>query len=607
MPALTLRQTLDLALQQHQSGQMAEAEANYRIVLAARPEHADALHLLGLILHQTERFDQALGFITKAISIRPNSAEYYNSLAAVYSAMKQADAAIAAARRAVELQPGLAEASCNLGNAYCLAKQHAAAIEPYMRAVSLRPNYAQAFMGLGNALVAEKRVEEAINVYRRAVALQPNLKDAFYNLGNALRLAEKNQAACDCYRQTIARQPDHLPAINNLACTLQQMGDLSAALALLEKAKAEHPTKARVYSNLANVLADADRWEEAIPMYHQALAVQHDYHEARFNLSLALLMLGDFERGWVEYETRWKCEDFPSPLRYTQRPLWRGEPLEGRRILIHAEQGFGDTLQFARYVPMVAGRGGRTIFQVQTKLHRLLQNTPGAVVISHDLKPEEFDVQCPLWSLPLAFGTTLETIPPVGPAVFIDPVQRQQWRSRLAEIRRPGHRMNVGIIWSGSPHFPQNYRRSTRLEKFAPLAEIPGINFISLQKGPAAEQAKRPPAGMRLVDWSEELNDFADTAALMSELDLIITTDTGAAHLAGLIGRPTWILLMFAPDFRWLRKRGDSPWYPSVRLFRQPVGGDWDTPMRRIAGEIQTAQQVGCQTFRSLHPDLTEP
>jgi hypothetical protein len=300
-------------------------------------------------------------------------------------------------------------------------------------------------------------------------------------------------------------------------------------------------------------------------------------------------MNGDFERGWKEYESRWKCESFPSPLRYTQRPLWLGQPLNGRRLLIHAEQGLGDTLQFARFVPMVAKLGGTVIFQVQSVLHRLLKNLPGVKVVAQDLKTEEFDLQCPLWSLPLALGTRLETIPPMPDCLFIDPQQQQQWRTRLDSIRRPGDRMNIGLIWSGSPGFAYNYRRSTKLETLAPLAQLPGINFISLQKGPASAQAKTPPPGMRLIDWTSELNDFADTAALISQLDLIITTDTGAAHLSGLVGKPTWILLMFAPDFRWLRQREDSPWYPSVRLFRQPVARDWDTPIQWMVEELRVA------------------
>ena len=421
-------------------------------------------------------------------------------------------------------------------------------------------------------------------MYRRALELRPDLNDAHYNLGNAMRLLEQNDQAVACYRRAIALKPDHLEAINNLACTLQQMGHLDAALDCLEKAREAHPHRARVHSNLANILAEADRFLEAIDGYGQALTVQADYHEARFNRALALLMLGDFDRGWIEYESRWNCDSFPSPARYTHRPMWRGESLEGKRILLHFEQGFGDTLQFARYVPVVAARGGTVIFQVQPALLRLLQNTPGAArVVATDLADDEFDVQCPLWSLPLVLGTRLDTIPPIVSGPFVDPVQQAQWKARLESIRQPNHRMNVGLIWSGSPHFPHNYRRSTRLEKLALLAQVPGINFISLQKGPAALQAKDPPAEMRLFDWTSELHDFADTAALMTELDLVISTDTGAAHLAGMLGRPTWILLMFAPDFRWLRQRGDSPWYPSVRLFRQPRAGDWETPLRRIA------------------------
>jgi tetratricopeptide (TPR) repeat protein len=594
-----LRRNLDLALQQHQAGRMAEAEAGYRAVLAVWPTHADALHLLGLVFHQTKRHEQALLPILRALELQPRAAEYYNSLTAIYIALKQLDAAIAAGRRAVELQPNLPEAWCNLGNALCASEQNdpvnshpvnsnpvqnSAAIESYLRALALRPTYALALMGLGNALMNSRRYQEAITAYRKAIAARADLVDAYYNLGNAYRGIEDNRQAVACYRQAIALKPDHLEAINNLACTLQQMGDLDQALHILQDAAKAHPTKARVRSNIANLLAEADQWDRAIAGYQQAIAIQADYYEARFNLSLALLMTGDFERGWQEYEYRWKCDSFPSPRRYTHKPLWLGEPLDGRRILIHAEQGFGDTLQFVRYVPLVAERGGKVIFQVQTQLHRLLRRTPGAEVIAQDPRDDQFDLQCPLLSAPLAFQTRLDSVPPIPPrSVTIDPAEQAGWKARLNEIQQPGHRLNIGLIWSGSPRFPNNARRGIKLDRLAPLASMAGINFISLQKGPAAEEARHPPQGMRLIDWTDELNDFADTAALISQLDLVISTDTGPAHLAALIGVPTWMLLMFSPDFRWLRQRADSPWYPRVRLFRQPTAGDWETPVEHIA------------------------
>jgi tetratricopeptide (TPR) repeat protein len=584
MSPAQLKKTLDLALQQHQAGRFQEAEVHYRQVLAAAPRHADALHLLGLALHSTNRAEQALESILKAVALLPNSAEYHNSLIAVYMALGKTDQAIAAGRRAVQLQPQLPEAWFNLGNAIAATRQYQPAMECYQRAVSLRPNYAQAFLGLGTALNESKRFAEAITAYQKAIALRPTLPDAHYNLGNAYRAIGNDDQAVLCYRQAIAINPNHLEAINNLACTLQQLGHLDQALQLLLQARAAHPNKARVHTNLGNVLAEANQWQAAIQCYDQALAIDADFSDARFNRSLAYLMGGDFDRGWPEYESRWLCEKFPSPLRYTQRPLWRGQPLDGKRILIHAEQGLGDTLQFVRYIPMVAQRGGQVILQVQTPLHRLLQNTPGASqVIAHDLTPDEFDLQCPLWSLPLAFGTTLSSIPAITPGLTIDPAQCLQWRQRLNSIRRESDRKIVGLVWSGNANFLHNHRRSTQLQKFAPLADAQGITFVSLQKGPAAAQATAPPPGLRLIDWTSELNDFADTAALISLLDLVVTTDTGVAHLAALMGKPTWILLMYSPDFRWLLDREDCPWYPSATLFRQPAPGDWESPIRRIA------------------------
>jgi tetratricopeptide (TPR) repeat protein len=590
--SMTLRQILDLAVQHHQAGRFAEAEVGYRVVLKHQPNLADALHLLGLALHQTNRNEPALVEIRKAIALRPQTAEFYSSLAAVHLALEQTDPAIAAGQRAVELKPELPEAWLNLGNALATGKKYDQALPIYDRAIQLRPAFPPALIGLGNASLELKRYDEAEQVYRQAIALQPGFVDAHYNLGTALVQMEKFEAALECFQQAIALKPDHFGAVNNFACTLLRVGHLEDALQYLRQAIARYPNVARLRSNLGNALSEVNRLTEAIDCYRQALQIQPDFHEARFNLAIALLALGDFENGWREYESRWLCDTFPSPLRFAHKPLWRGEPLNGQRILIHFEQGFGDTIQFTRFVQMVSDCGGRVILQVQAKLLRLLSQTPGAMEVTCDpISDDRYDLQCPLWSLPLMLGITPATIPPPAPGMVIDPEQRKHWRERLASSLTDGHLLNVGVVWSGSPNYAHDYRRSVKLEYLAPLSSVPGLNLISLQKRAGAEKWSTGSAQVSLLDWTDELDDFADTAALIAELDLVIAVDTGVGHLAASLGKPTWSLLMFAPDFRWERDREDSPWYPSVKLFRQPTSGDWATPIARMLEELRTPRR----------------
>jgi hypothetical protein len=365
------------------------------------------------------------------------------------------------------------------------------------------------------------------------------------------------------------------------------VGRLDDALNNLRQAIAAYPNVARLHSNMGNVLSEVNRLTEAVDCYRQALQVQGDFHEARFNLAIGLLALGDFENGWREYESRWLCDTFPSPLRFAHKPLWRGEPLNGNRILLHFEQGFGDTLQFSRFAQSVSDRGGRVILQVQPKLHRLLSQTPGAMEVTGEaVSDDRFDLQCPLWSLPLMLGITPATIPPVVQKLCIDPEQRRFWRDRLDSARKNGRQINIGLAWSGSPNYALDYRRSIKTQSLAPLASVPGVNWISLQKRDGTAETANASMPLQLLDWTDELNDFADTAALIAELDLVITVDTAVNHLSASMGKPTWSLLMFAPDFRWQRDREDSPWYSTVKLFRQPATGDWDTPIRRVIEEL---------------------
>jgi hypothetical protein len=312
--------------------------------------------------------------------------------------------------------------------------------------------------------------------------------------------------------------------------------------------------------------------------------LDRDYPQAHFNLGLRLLAMGRYQEGWEEQEWRWKCKDFTSPQRHFSKPQWDGEPLEDRTILLHAEQGFGDTLQFIRYLPLMARRAGRVIVECQAELERLLRPSCGSCEIVPKGQPlPDFDVHCPLLSLPRIFGATMDASPVAVPYLVADPARVEAWRKKLS---LSSGTLNVALAWAGNPGFKGDRTRSTTLDRLAALAKVRGVNFYSIQKGEPARQLEHPPAGMRVVDLGPELHDFCDTAAVMAVMDLVLTTDTSVAHLAGALGRPVWVMLQFAPDWRWLIGREDCPWYPSMRLFRQRSRGDWPGVVDQIAGEL---------------------
>jgi Flp pilus assembly protein TadD len=425
------------------------------------------------------------------------------------------------------------------------------------------------------------RNDVAIHLIGRAIAIEPNLPEAHCNLGIALQAGGRVDDAVAAYRRALALRPKYPEAHSNLGTALREQGQLDEAIGEFRLAIDQRPGFHEAHGHLGVALRDKGLLVEAMLAYHQALILRPDYAEAHHNLALLLLLRGDFVRGWKEFEWRWRCRQFLSPRRNFEQPQWDGSDLGRRTILLHAEQGLGDTIQLARYVPLVAGRGGTVVFSGDPVLRRLLQGTAGIAhwVDSGDPLPP-FDVHCPLFSLPLALGTTPQSIPRVEPNLRADSQATDRWQKELAN---DGHRLKVGLAWAGRPTHANDRNRSLGLGAFAPLALARNVKFYSLQKGQASQQARTPPDGMELVDRTGELNDFADTAALIANLDLVISVDTAVVHLAGAMGKPVWTLLPFAPDWRWLMDREDSPWYPTMRLFRQPARGDWTSVMTRVA------------------------
>jgi hypothetical protein len=368
----------------------------------------------------------------------------------------------------------------------------------------------------------------------------------------------------------------------NLAMLLSTLGRFEEAIPEYRQALSINPQHPEPYNNLGNLLRETGRAAEAEASFRRSIELGGSV-SSLWNLSFMLLIRGEFKEGWPAYESRLRMSGFP--VKQFSRPMWRGEDLAGRTILLHWEQGMGDTLQFIRYAPMVKARGGRVMMLCQRELHRLMAGQGHLGVERWIADGEElpaFDVHCPLVSLPGIFRTDFKAMPEEAAYLFADKGITQRWRDRLAGESG----VKVGLVWGGNPMPIHNRKRSSTLTALAPLAEAHGVTFVSLQKGEPAAEAKSPPAGMRIVDYTSELKDFADTAALVSALDLVISIDTGVAHLAGAMGKPTWVLLPFVPDWRWFNGRNDSPWYPTMRLFRQTRLGDWTDPVRAAAGEL---------------------
>jgi len=628
MVAVPLDQAFRLAVAHHQAGRLSEAEGLYRQILGAQPNHPGALHLLGVIADQVGRHEVGVELIQKAIALAPQVADFHSNLGAAQRNLGRLDEAMAEFRRAIQLQPDHADAHNNLGSALiakgalgeavtvlrrtielrpALAEAHnnlgialggegrgEEAVAACRRAVELQPGYAAGYNSLGVALVNQRELAEAIAAFRRAIAVCPDYVEAYCNLGNALVDEGRLDEAVAMCRRAIEIQPNHAEAHNNLGVALIAQGALQEAGTAFRRALELQPNQAESRSNLSVTLMAEGRLDEAGAELCRAIELQPRAAQARFNYSLQLLLQGDFEQGWPLYESRWGVGDLQFAKRDFPQPMWRGEPLHGRRVLIYAEQGLGDTLQFVRYVPLVAQRGGQVILECQPELRSLFASVGGvAEIIARGDPLPDFELHCRMMSLPLIFGTRLETIPATIPYLRADPAGVRRWKERLE-----GNSLKVGLVWAGGMRPRQlnadriDRRRSLFLSQLAPVAQVPGVVFVSLQKGPPAEQAKTPPAGMTLLDWSEELHDFADTAALVECLDLVITVDTAVAHLAGALGKPVWLLNRFDTCWRWLLEREDSPWYPTLRIFRQPRFGDWAAAIDQASATLAALASI---------------
>ena len=543
-----VQRILAQALALQRKGHIADAERLYASVLAIAPDNADALHSMGNLKLARGEPGEALRLIGAAMASRAPTPRMLFDLGLAFNALNQHQKALDSFDLAIQLQPVFFEAHGNRGAMLAALGRHGDAIESYRKALAIRPDFADAHCNLGSALTQLQRYDEALTSLDRALALRPDYPDALYNRGNALKALKRYEEALASYDRAVALRPNHADAHNNHG----------------------------------QVLRELERYEEALASYDRALALRPRHVMAHCNAAALRLLTGDFERDWAHYEWRWQKNSIIPMQRNFSQPAWNGrDPIAGKAILIHSEQGLGDSIQFCRYVPLMVARGAQVIFEVQKPLQALMASLGGAAQMVPKGSPlPAFDLHCPLVSLPFAFATRLETIPSTAGYLSAPAQHVTTWQSRLEGKPRP----RIGLVWSGNPGHERDRERSIGLRALVPLLDSVGadVTFVSLQKDVRAEDAALLRDRADILDYGDSLEDFSDTAALISQLDLVISVDTSVAHLAGALGKPVWILLTYFPDWRWLLRRDDSPWYPTARLFRQDESRTWDSAIARV-------------------------
>ena len=544
-PQHRLQKLLKRGLKHHREGHIELAEACYRKILNVDPLSSEAKQMLRLL--------QGAG--AGQGSSQP--------LSAIFSDGRKT-------------RPESAQAHQHLGEAQERAGDLQAAAKSYQRALALKPDSVELHCHLARALYQGGALQPAAELYRRALVLDPKKYEIYNDLGLALTDLGNFAAALEVFRRSLLLNSRSAKTIAGLGHLFERKGDLISATEAYRDAIKLDPKMRAAYVDLGFVLYGLGELSEAADCFARLRAMEPDSAEATVNLGLIHLLQGNLAAGWGEYESRWKV-GVGDDRKLLQR-RWKGEPLGGERILLYAEQGLGDTMQFVRYVPLVAERGGEVVLEVQPALHGLLAGTDGAsrVIRRGEMLPE-FTWQCPLMSLPLALGTQLDTIPARVPYIVPDAARVEAWRERLQKNTR-----RVGLAWAGNPGHPRDRLRSIPLEYLVPLLNVAGTTFYSLQFGAGSEQVKQLPPAVRFIDLGDELKDFANVAAIVANLDLVISIDSAVAHLAGALGKPIWILLNKGCDWRWFLEREDSPWYPTSRLFRQTTPGEWEEVVKNI-------------------------
>ena len=560
----------------------------YDLALSLQKDDLDTLINKAASLSDLKKYSSALNVLNKVLSIDPSIPEAWSNKGIVLNTLNLFGEAVDSFREALRLNPNYYEALSNISVPLNKLGRFDEAYLACEQAIILKPDYAQAYSNKGYTLHELKRYSDAIACYEKALSLTPNFSEAYLNLGNSLHELKRYSDAIACYEKALSLKPDYAEAYSNKGYTLNELGKYSEAIACYDKAMVINPNYAEAWLNKGESLYELSKFEEAAVHYDKALSIKTNYAEALWNKSLLLLLRGDYERGFPLYESRWEIKKVSeiAGKRNFDKPTWLGrESIQGKTILVYSEQGFGDFIQFCRYVSLVSDLGATVILEVPRELYSLLKNMKGIsqLVIQGGVLPS-FDYQCPLLSLPLAFNTKLESIPSVE---AYRPLKKSldscaDWELSLG----PKKTIRVGLVWSGNPQHKNDHNRSLTLTSILPY--LPSqFEYVSLQKEVRDIDKLTLDSSLKIKNFPNLLDNFEDTARLIKELDLVITVDTSVAHISGALGQKTWILVPYVPDWRWLLDREDSPWYPSVRLYRQFAIGEWNGVLQLMKKDLE--------------------
>jgi len=610
----------------HLKKDLISAKTQYLKALTINPEHFETNYMLAMLSIEEGRLTDATPFLLKTIELNPRHAHSFNTLGYIFFANKQFDHAIQCYDQALDISPHFSEALNNRGNAYNSLNQYSIAMQDFIRAIALTPDHFEPYLNLGicfaqtgdypqaiskfqialtispkNALVCFhlgyafdqiKQHQQSVYYYQLAIKHQPHYPEAYLNLGDVLKDMHDHPNALHAYDQAIQQHPQHAPAWSKRGILLYETHQHQEAIDHCNKAIALDPNNVDAYCNRGVINQHLLQFDQAFKDFNHGISINSNHPECLWNNGLAHLQLGQYDLGWPGYEARWhvKSLSLRQELRIFDSPQWDGnQSLTGKTIFIYAEQGLGDTIQFSRFIPLLQQLSCQIILEVQAPLVTLIKNSFKAItVIAKGTVRPTFDYHCALMSLPLMLKITLHNIPSTTPYIQSDSANRVHWQQHLAITNTP----KIGLVWQGNPTHRNDHHRSLSLT--ALVAHLPqGFEYISLQKELRPNDAQTLAKHPYIRHFGEQINDFADTAALCALMDIVISVDTSVAHLAGALGKPLWVLLPHAPDWRWLLDRTDSPWYPTARLFRATQDGHWQDALTAVQLALQLAIQSG--------------
>jgi tetratricopeptide (TPR) repeat protein len=613
---MDISKSIQLAYQYYQTGNFHQAKNTCAEILKEQPNNEEIIYLLGIVYVKLEEYVLAMQSLKKSLQFNPNNVYACVVLGAVYQRQGEVDEAITCYKKALQINPNLADVHNNLGSLLREKKQFNEAIVCYQTALKINPDYIHTYINMANIFLEIKQLDEAITCCQKAIQINPNVDEAYAKIGLALTDMGRSDEANSFYRKANQLNPNNRIALYGLCTILQCKGQLDEASQYYHKLLELDPNYAKAHYGLGFTFRDKGQLDEAINCFQKAIKLKPTFIEAHIGLGSAflkkgqideastsyqnaieldsdnpiahhdwafcLISLGDLSHGWKEHQWVYKTQEGINFLQNYSEPLWTGFDISGLTVLLHdgplGSFGFGDTIQFIRYAPLIVERGAKVIFECKKELISLLKNVDGVnQIMELGGKPFRFDVHCHLMDLPFIFDISLDNIPANVPYISVNPALIHKWGEKIQQERAT---LKVGLVWGGGSG------KYCNLKTYSLLGSLDKIIFYSLQKGPAADEAKNPPDGMQFIDLTNEIYDFTDTAALIEHLDLVISVDTSVAHLAGALGKPVWTLLPFASCWRWMRNSEDSPWYPTMRLFRQPSPGDWESVIIKVKDEL---------------------